>query len=259
MSCTNSIRSDEKCFVLAQKIITSLSEKYSFNADEAWECVSTTSIPNLVKRFKKLKKANNPLSSIKKPRTAFSFFTKTQRVKIGKANPKATFGELSKLVSVAWKSLSDKEMKTYRTMETKDKKRYEDEKTELLAKLSTEQSSSTTETTTESSPSTETSSSTEVPTTTTASSSKKGAKKAKKATKSGKGSSSSSSSSSTESVKKSGKSSSSKKAVGSYNVFQKAKRSELKAANPSLGLKGINAKLGEMWSALSAADKAVYV
>ena len=254
MSCTNSIRSDEKCFVLAQKIITSLSEKYSFNADEAWECVSTTSIPNLVKRFKKLKKANNPLSSIKKPRTAFSFFTKTQRVKIGKANPKATFGELSKLVSVAWKSLSDKEMKTYRTMETKDKKRYEDEKTELLAKLSTEQSSSTTETTTESSPSTETSSSTEEPTTTTASSSKKGAKKAKKATKSGKGSSSS-----TESVKKSGKSSSSKKAVGSYNVFQKAKRSELKAANPSLGLKGINAKLGEMWSALSASDKAVYV
>ena len=254
MSCTNSIRSDEKCFVLAQKIITSLSEKYSFNADEAWECVSTTSIPNLVKRFKKLKKANNPLSSIKKPRTAFSFFTKTQRVKIGKANPKASFGELSKLVSVAWKSLSDKEMKTYRTMETKDKKRYEDEKTELLAKLSTEQSSSTTETTTESSTSTETSSSTEEPTTTTASSSKKGAKKAKKATKSGKGSSSS-----TESVKKSGKSSSSKKAVGSYNVFQKAKRSELKAANPSLGLKGINAKLGEMWSALSAADKAVYV
>ena len=256
MSCTNSIRSDEKCFVLAQKIITSLSEKYSFNADEAWECVSTTSIPNLVKRFKKLKKANNPLSSIKKPRTAFSFFTKTQRVKIGKANPKATFGELSKLVSVAWKSLSDKEMKTYRTMETKDKKRYEDEKTELLAKLSTEQSSSTTETTTESSPSTETSSSTEEPTTTTASSSKKGAKKAKKATKSGKGSSSSSS---TESVKKSAKSSSSKKAVGSYNVFQKSKRPELKAANPSLGLKGINAKLGEMWSALSASDKAVYV
>ena len=245
MSCTTSIRSDEKCFVLAQKIITSLSEKYSFNADEAWECISSTSIPNLTKKFKKLKKANNPLSSIKKPRTAFSFYTKTQRVKIGQANPNASFGELSKLVSVAWKSLSDKEMKTYRNMETKDKKRYEDEKATLLAKLSAEQSSTTettTETTTESSTTTEESAPP-----------KKAAKKAKKAAKSGK------SSSSSEPVKKSGKSSSSKKSVGSYNVFQKAKRPELKAANPSLGLKGINAKLGEMWSSLSDKDKAVYV
>ena len=256
MSCTNSIRSDEKCFVLAQKIITSLSEKYSFDASEAWECVSSTSIPNLVKRFKKLKKANNPLSSIKKPRTAFSFFTKTQRVKIGKANPKASFGELSKLVSVAWKSLSDKEMKTYRSMETKDKKRYEDEKATLLAKLSTEQASTSTEGETET-PAEETSSSSSSssPTEATPSTSKKVVKKAKKGSKSGKVS--------TETVKKSGKSSSSssssKKAVGSYNVFQKAKRPELKAANPSLGLKGINAKLGEMWSSLSDTDKAVYV
>ena len=251
MSCTTSIRSDEKCFVLAQKIITSLSEKYSFNADEAWECISSTSIPNLTKKFKKLKKANNPLSSIKKPRTAFSFFTKTRRVKIGEANPNASFGELSKLVSVAWKALSDKEMKTYRNMETKDKKRYEDEKAALLAKLSTEQSStteSTTETTTESST-----------TTTESETPKKVAKKAKKATKATKATKTGKSTTSSEPVKKSGKSSSSKKAVGSYNVFQKSKRSELKAANPSLGLKGINAKLGEMWSSLSDKDKAVYV
>ena len=252
MSCTNVIRSDEKCFALAQKIVNSLSEKYSLNADEAWECVSTTSVQNLTKRFKKIKKANNPLSSIKKPRTAFSFFTKTQRVKIGKNNPKATFGELSKLVSQAWKKLSDKEMKVYRTMETKDKKRYEDEKAELLSKLSAEQSTATenasTETSEPVSPSTET----------PATPAKSGAKKAKKSTKpaSTKGSKSSSS---TTTTKKSGKASSSKKAVGSYNVFQKAKRSEVKSANPSLGLKDVNAKLGEMWSSLSDADKAVYV
>ena len=34
-----------------------------------------------------------------------------------------------------WKSLSDKERKTYKNMENTDKKRYEKEKTELLANI----------------------------------------------------------------------------------------------------------------------------
>ena len=146
MSCSSLIRANEKSFTIAQKIISSLSEKYKFNSEEAWSVISTNTVVQLQKRFKKLKKANNPLSSIKKPRTSFSFFTKHQRVKISEKHPKATFGELSKLVSVAWRGLSDKERKTYKNMESMDKKRYEKEKTELLANiesenLSTEQSS----------------------------------------------------------------------------------------------------------------------
>ena len=78
MSCSSLIRASESSFTLAQKIISTLSEKYKFNAEEAWNEVSSNSVVQLQKRFKKMKKANNPLSSIKKPRTSFSFFTKQQ-------------------------------------------------------------------------------------------------------------------------------------------------------------------------------------
>ena len=89
----------------------------------------------LLKRFRRLKKANNPLKDVKKPRTSFSFYTKNCRVKIAKANPKATFGELSKLVSKSWAGLSDKEKGTYKKMETDDKQRYLIEKEKVLSEL----------------------------------------------------------------------------------------------------------------------------
>ena len=234
MSCSSLIRANESSFTIAQKIISSLSEKYKFNAEEAWSVISTNTTVQLQKRFKKLKKANNPLSSIKKPRTSFSFFTKHQRVKISEKHPKASFGELSKLVSVAWKGLTDKERKTYKNMETMDKKRYEKEKTELLVNIESENSSteqSSTETT-----------STEKATPKTTSKSSKSSKPTK-STKTTSTKSSSSNSSST----------------GNYNVFQKKTRPIIKKENPKLALKDINTKLGEMWRGFSATQKGVYV
>jgi len=231
MSCSSLIRSSESSFTLAQKIISSLSEKYNFNAEEAWTVVSSNTTVQLQKRFKKLKKANNPLSSIKKPRTSFSFFTKHQRVKIAEKNPKASFGELSQLVSVAWRGLSDKERKTYKNMETTDKKRYEKEKTELLADIESK-SSSTEETSTET-------------------------KSIEKTTSKKSGKSSKTISPSKSSTKTTGTKTSS--STGSYNVFQKKTRPVIKKENPKLALKDINTKLGEMWRGLDATQKAVYV
>jgi len=231
MSCSSLIRSSERSFTLAQKIISSLSEKYNFNAEEAWTVVSSNTIVQLQKRFKKLKKANNPLSSIKKPRTSFSFFTKHQRVKIAEKNPKASFGELSQLVSVAWRGLSDKERKTYKNMETNDKKRYEEEKTELLADIESK-SSSTEKTSTET-------------------------KSIEKTTSKKSGKSSKTITPSKSSTKTTGTKTSS--STGSYNVFQKKTRPVIKKENPKLALKDINTKLGEMWRGLDATQKAVYV
>jgi hypothetical protein len=231
MSCSSLIRANESSFTLAQKIISILSEKYKFNAEEAWSEISSNTAVQLQKRFKKLKKANNPLSSIKKPRTSFSFFTKHQRVKIAEKHPKASFGELSKLVSVAWKGLSDKEMKTYKNMEIADKKRYEKEKTELLANIESETSQSE-----QSSPE-------------TTSTEKATPKKTSKAT----------SSKSTKSTKTSTTTIKSSPSAGNYNVFQKKTRPIIKKQNPKLALKEINTKLGEMWRGLDATQKEVYV
>jgi hypothetical protein len=245
MSCSALIRSNEQCFNLAQKLVNSLAEKYeSVTFDDAWNHLCNNTVVQLQKKFKKQKKANNPLSVIKKPRTSFSFFTKTQRAKIAEQNPTATFGELSKLVSQAWRALTDKEMKTYKSMEIKDKKRYEVEKNKILDSIASQELTSTTvvnETTT--SPIISTS---KKSTTTSMETSPVVPKKVK------------SSSGKTTSTKASSDKKTSK-TVGSYNAFQKVKRSELKEAHPTFVLKEINRKLGEMWKGLSTEQKAVYV
>lgn len=149
MSLSSLLKKSEECFIISQKIINSLSEKYGFEFDDAWSHISSSSTVQLQKRFKKQRKANNPLSSIKKPRTSFSFYTKENRIKIQKKNPKATFGELSKLVSVDWKKITEKDKNYYKKLETKDKKRYEQEKEELLKSIAENKETITTEPTEE--------------------------------------------------------------------------------------------------------------
>lgn len=230
MSHSSLIRKNEDCFNLAQKIIQSLSETYKFTFDDGWKLISSQTVVQLQKKFKKQKKANNPLSVIKKPRTSFSFFTKENRNNIQKKNPNATFGELSKLVSVAWKALSDKEMKHYKTLETKDKKRYAVEKEKILSSLPKEEPSETP--------------SIEEEVKSVSKPEEKPAKKKTTTTKSSK-------------PKKSGKESSGAK--GNYNVFQKKQRAILKSNTPDISLKEQNSMLGQMWKGLSVEEKSTYV
>merc|ERR1711935_1170371 len=184
--------------------------------EDGWKLISSQTVVQLQKKFKKQKKANNPLSVIKKPRTSFSFFTKENRNNIQKKNPTASFGDLSKLVSVEWKALSDKEMKHYKNLETKDKKRYAIEKEQILSSLPKEE--------TLKSPSTEE----EVKTKSTPTPAVKTTSKVTK---------------STSKPNKSGKESS--VAKGSYNVFQRKQRPILKSNTPTISLKEQNCMLGK--------------
>ncbi len=45
----------------------------------------------------------------------------------------------------------------------------------------------------------------------------------------------------------------------SYLLFTKEMRAQVKAANPSASFGDINRKLGQMWQALSEAEKKVYI
>lgn len=146
MSTSSQIRASEGNFKLAQKIVTALSEKYSFDFNEGWEVLSNRSVDNLTRMFRRERRRNDPLAQVKKPRTAFSFFTQERRPKVQAANPNAGFGDLSRLVSAEWKKLSDKERSRFKSMEDKDKSRYQTERTRVLAEVAANaESTSTTE------------------------------------------------------------------------------------------------------------------
>ena len=138
MSCTTEIRSTETNFKLARHVVEALAAKYSFPTEEGWSVVCSSSVESLAKKFKKNRKQNNPFRDITKQRTSFSLFTKERRSKIAEQNPTANFTDLSKLVSKAWKELSEKEKQVYKDLETKDKERYRVECDALRAKLASQ-------------------------------------------------------------------------------------------------------------------------
>ena len=136
MSLTAQIGSSEVAFKLSQKIVSALAEKFSFKFEDGWSTVSTRTLENIQKRLKREKRRTNPTSSIKHPRTAFSFFTQKQRPVSQVAHPEATFGQLSRFVSEAWKALTPEKMAEFKALETVDKERYQVERAAVLANLS---------------------------------------------------------------------------------------------------------------------------
>lgn len=228
MSHTTAIRQSEDNFKLVQKVVATLSESFSFSFEEAWSKVCNTNIDALKRKFKKDNKKNNPFSVIKNPRTSFSFYTKENRANIAKKNPKATFGELSKLVSAEWNNLTEKEKKIYKNKEIKDKARYKKERETLAKKLEADAANNTSNEEIVVSPA---------------------PAPVSKSTKS----------KSKSSGKSTGSKTASKSAApSSYNVFQKQMRPKLKDEFPTLSTKEITSKLGESWRALSDAEKATY-
>ena len=133
MSLTAQIGSSDVTFKLTQKVVASLAEKFAFKFEDGWTTISTRTVENIQKRLKREKRRSNPTSSIKHPRTSFSFFTQRQRPISQAAHPAATFGELSRFVSEAWKALTPVQMAEYKALETTDKVRYQTERTALLA------------------------------------------------------------------------------------------------------------------------------
>ena len=133
MSLTAQIGSSDVAFKLTQKVVASLAEKFGFKFEDGWTTISTRTVENIQKRLKREKRRSNPTSSIKHPRTSFSFFTQRQRPISQAAHPSATFGELSRFVSEAWKALTPVQMAEFKALETADKTRYQTERTALLA------------------------------------------------------------------------------------------------------------------------------
>lgn len=130
MALTSHIRASEANFKLAQKLVESLSGKFGFSQEDGWNYVCSMPVEACIRRFRKEKRKRDPTKCVKKPRTAFSFFTQEQRKAIQDKNPTAKFGELSRLVSGAWKSLSEAQLKVYKEKEAADRQRYN---TELVA------------------------------------------------------------------------------------------------------------------------------
>jgi hypothetical protein len=133
MSLTAQIGSSDSSFKLSQKLVASLAEKFGFKFEDGWSTVSTRTVDNVQKRLKRERRRANPASQVKHPRTAFSFFTQQQRpIETGK-HKDATFGQLSRFVSDAWKALTPAQLQTYKDMEAKDKTRYQTERDAALA------------------------------------------------------------------------------------------------------------------------------
>lgn len=254
MSCTALIRSSEPNFKLSQKILESLAAKFNFTVEEGWGVICDSNIDYLTRKFRRERRKNNPYNQIKKPRTAFSFFTKDQRQLIATKNPKASFGELSKLVSVEWRALSDSDRKKYKNKELKDKTRYQEERQVITLQLENANQEETTPTTT-----------TTVTPSTTSSKSKRG-----KNTTSGKskGSGKSTTTSTTTTTSKStptptptpttSSKKSSKGGSSSYTLFQRHQRPLIKQEFPDLSPKEVNSRLGEVWRGYTLEQKAVY-
>lgn len=185
MTISSQLRQSEDNFKLALSITNALCERFELSREEAWSALSPNrTVEALQKHFKRERRRNDPLAQVKKPRTAFSFFTQENRAKVQAKNPSASFGELSRLVSADWKKLSDSQLKKYKQMESTDKERYQTERARVLAEVA--QNAAAAQETTET-PSTQTT--TETP-----------AAPTKKATKGTKSSKSSKTSTTTEST-----------------------------------------------------------
>ena len=136
MTVHTQIRRSEDNFKLALAICQELSSHVKKTEEELWNLLSpNSSISKMQKKFKREKRRNDPFSSVKKPRTAYSFFTKDRRQAIQDENPNVEFGDVSKLVAKAWKKLSDSQMAKFKKREFEDKERYNTEKAAVLAEL----------------------------------------------------------------------------------------------------------------------------
>ena len=132
------LKSDEQLFKTMKKVLTHLGDNIvGHTFDSLWEFVSSKPVDYYARHFRRENKRTNPLSSIKRPRTAYTFFTSERRNAIKASNPDKSFGDISKMVAAEWRKLSDKKRAAYVKREDADKQRYEAAKAELLASGST--------------------------------------------------------------------------------------------------------------------------
>ena len=125
MSFTSKFRADESQYKLGKQIVTFIWTENNLDFNTVWESVSNKDIEYFDRYHRREKKKNEPLAGIKKPRTAFSFFTQENRSIIASKHPSLEFGAISKLVGQQWKSLNDSSKNKYLNLQKEDRIRYQ--------------------------------------------------------------------------------------------------------------------------------------
>ena len=125
MSFTSKFRADESQYKLGKQIVTFICTENNLDFNTVWESVSNKDIEYFDRYHRREKKKNEPLAGIKKPRTAFSFFTQENRSIIASKHPSLEFGAISKLVGQQWKSLNDSSKNKYINLQKEDRIRYQ--------------------------------------------------------------------------------------------------------------------------------------
>ena len=80
------------------------------------------------KSEKGVKKSKKDESKVKRPVSAFMYFSQEKRPELKKNNPSMGFGDLGKKLGEMWHALKDEEKKPFLQKAAKDKERYEAEK-----------------------------------------------------------------------------------------------------------------------------------
>ncbi len=124
MSLSSDIRQSASHYKLARKVVEQICQANNLEVATVWSTLSAKDFDGLDRHFRREKRRNDPLSSVKKPRTAFSFFTQANRNEIQLKNPTLSFGAVSKIVGEQWKALDEKSRAKYLALETEDKERY---------------------------------------------------------------------------------------------------------------------------------------
>jgi hypothetical protein len=132
----SNLKHSEENFKLMVKVVSHLAnvvEGQTF--DSLWEQVSSKPVDYYRRHFRRENKRTNPLASVKRPRTAYTFFTQERRNAIKDKHADKGFGDISKLLAAEWHSLSDKKRAVYVKREQADKARYEAAKAELATSV----------------------------------------------------------------------------------------------------------------------------
>ena len=131
MSFSKDFRSKPASGLLVHRVLTFVCEQNNLNLEEVWASVSDRSVAQLRRTHRRQVRLNDPVASIKKARSAYSYFTAAQRASIVKSNPNASFGDVSKLISAKWRKMSDRAKRKYVKLSTEDKGRYQREVAEV--------------------------------------------------------------------------------------------------------------------------------
>ena len=111
MSLTAKFLNNTQNIEIVDEVISLLSEKMNVDKTEAWKVVSDKSVDELRKTVRKPKK--------KRSKTAYTMFSKdddvTNKLK-ATTGGQVSIGEMSKLKSELWKTLSDKDKEKYEQM-----------------------------------------------------------------------------------------------------------------------------------------------